>query len=267
MNISVIGCGAIGSYLAVAIAEGRFPGLQLAAVSDTSRTAMEKLSASLPGNPPCMELDAAIDAADLVIEVTTKAAMPGIVEKTLCKKKHVLVMSVGGFVDAPHLIDLAKENGVNIFITSGALAGIDAILAAREAGLQSVKLTTTKNPRSLIGAPYLKEHNIDLSSLTGPKIIFEGSAREAVNGFPSNANVAITLSLAGIGMDDTKVCFIADPACQYTRQEIQAVGEIGTIHTVTEGRVAPTNPKSGYLAILSCLAKLRALNAPLKLCS
>ena len=42
--------------------------------------------------------------------------------------------------------------------------------------------------------------------------MFAGSAREAIAGFPANVNVAVALSLAGIGPDRTQVEIWADPA-------------------------------------------------------
>ena len=50
-----------------------------------------------------------------------------------------------------------------------------------------------------MGAPYLIEHKIDIEHIEKPLRVFEGTAREAAKGFPANLNVAVALSLAGIG--------------------------------------------------------------------
>ena len=73
------------------------------------------------------------------------------------------------------------------------------------------------------------KNNIRLNNLSEPKIIFEGTAREAIEGFPANVNVSITLSFAGIGIDKTRVQIVADPDCTKTRHEIIAEGAFGSL--------------------------------------
>ena len=63
----------------------------------------------------------------------------------------------------------------------------------------------------LLGAPYLLEHKIEIDDIKEPLKIFSGTAREAAKGFPANLNVAVALSLAGIGPDRTMVEIWADP--------------------------------------------------------
>lgn len=265
MRIGVVGCGAIGADIIRSVAAGEFAGLELVGINDSSGEKMTSLAEALGRPELAMALADVIEASDLVVEATAKSVMPMIAEQVLSHGRHLLSMSVGGLAERPDLSELAEKNRVNLYLPSGALAGIDAILAAREGGVHTVELTTTKNPRSLVGAPYLVRNNISLDGLTSPVCIFEGNAREAIEGFPSNANVAITLSFAGIGMEKTRVRFIADPDRSCTRQEVRVSGAVGTITTVTEGIVAPDNPKTGYLAILSSKALLRSFGSSLKI--
>src|SRR5215471_11382029 len=50
--------------------------------------------------------------------------------------------------------------------------------------------------------------------------LFRGCAREGVLKFPENINVAAAVSLAGIGLDRTEVCVIADPALERNMHEV-----------------------------------------------
>ena len=78
--------------------------------------------------------------------------------------------------------DTARKNNCKIYLPSGAVCGIDGVLAASIEKLDSVTLVTTKPPASL-------GKKVDKRT-----IIFEGSAREAVKQFPKNINVAACLS-------------------------------------------------------------------------
>jgi aspartate dehydrogenase len=127
-----------------------------------------------------------------------------------------------------------------------------------ETGLHTVVLTTRKPPAGLAGAPYLIEHAIDIDNLDEPRVVFEGSALEAVRAFPANVNVAACLSLVGIGPEETQVRIIADPEATMNIHEVVAEGAFGRLTTITENLPSPRNPKSSYLASLSAVAELRA---------
>ena len=52
---------------------------------------------------------------------------------------------------------------------------------------------------------------IDLAAITVPRLVFEGTAREACRAFPANVNVVAAVSLAGLGPDRTCIRIHADP--------------------------------------------------------
>jgi aspartate dehydrogenase len=134
---------------------------------------------------------------------------------------------------------------------------LDGLRAAREAGLDTVTLTTRKPPKGLEGAPCLVANGIDVSELAEETVVFDGTATEAVQAFPKNVNVAAALSLAGIGPERTQVRVIADPKATVNSHEVVAEGSFGRLRTVTENKLSPRNPKSSYLASLSACAEIR----------
>jgi aspartate dehydrogenase len=120
--------------------------------------------------------------------------------------------------------------------------------------IEGAQITTRKPPAGL---------GLDPASLTEPRVIYEGSAREACRRFPQNVNVSAALSLAGIGFDRTRVRIVADPGVSRNVHEIRAWGDFGTIETRTEN-VPSQNPKTSRLAALSAIALIRGLGSPLR---
>ena len=125
-------------------------------------------------------------------------------------------------------------------------------------------LITRKPTQGLIDAPYLQQNSIDLASINQETVVFEGSATEAVKGFPKNINVCAALSLAGIGALQTKVKIIAVPRSNVNSHEIELEGDFGRLVTRTENRPTPTNPKTSYLASLSAVATLKNILSAVK---
>jgi len=177
--------------------------------------------------------------------------------------KKVIVLSAGALLPRPELIALARERGGQIIVPTGALLGLDAVAAASEGVIHSVRMITRKPPGGLKGAPHLEKNGISVDGLTEAKLVFSGSAREAAAGFPANVNVAAALSLAGIGPDATTIEIWADPAVTRNCHTI-AVEADSASFTLSIENVPSENPKTGRITALSALAALRKLHAPLR---
>jgi aspartate dehydrogenase len=179
-----------------------------------------------------------------------------------------MIVSVGALADPEffgRLIEQAKQEGRRLYVPSGAIGGLDIIKAAVSGGLEECRLTTTKSPRALNGAPYVREQGIDLDKIREATVIFEGNAGQAVRSFPQNVNVAATISLAGLGLDRTTVRIIADPAATRNVHEVFVRGKFGeaTIRLVNQPSL--DNPKSSYLASLSVIATLQCVSQQFQL--
>ncbi|MPZ39690.1 MAG: aspartate dehydrogenase, partial [Rhizobiales bacterium] len=210
-RVAIAGLGAIGRVLARRLHEG-IPGLTLACVAARDHA---KAQAWLDEHGivcPLVELDEMPDHADLAVECAPAAAIETICRPMLDAGKAVMVLSAGALLARPHLMDLAREKGGQIIVPTGALLGLDAVTAAAEGRINSVRMITRKPPNGLAGAPYLVANNISVDGLDAAKRVFTGNAREAAAGFPANVNVAAALSLAGIGPEQTTIEIWADPA-------------------------------------------------------
>ena len=65
-------------------------------------------------------------------------------------------------------------------------AGLDAVAAAAEGKINSVRMISRKPVKALLGAAHLEAKGIDLSNIREPKQVFSGTAAEAAVGFPEN---------------------------------------------------------------------------------
>ncbi|MDB5803753.1 MAG: aspartate dehydrogenase [Betaproteobacteria bacterium] len=261
-QVAIGGLGAIGAVLAKKLDEG-IPGLELAAVSGRDLAKAERFVATLKKPVPVLPLNKLAEAADIVVEAAPSSVMDQIAIPTLTAGRWLVMSSVGALMRSPHYIDLAREHGGRIFCPTGALIGLDAMLAAREGIVHSIKMVTRKPPGGLEGAPYLVENNISVTGLTAPKLVFSGTAVEAIKGFPANVNVAVALGLAGIGPDKTNIEIWADPGVDRNTHSIAVDADSARFTMMIENIPSAENPRTGKITALSVIALLRKMAAPL----
>jgi aspartate dehydrogenase len=261
-RIAIAGLGTIGRTLARHLAHG-VPGLVLTGAAARDRSKAEAWLAEQEIDCPILPLASLPDHADLVVEAAPADILEAICRPMLSAGKRVMVLSAGALLPKPDLVDLARQTGGQIIVPTGALLGLDAVTAAAEGSITSVRLTTRKPPNGLSGAPYLAANGISVEGLTGPKRVFSGSARDAAAGFPANVNVAAALSLAGIGPDRTMVEVWADPNVMRNCHTIEVEADSARFALQIEN-VPSENPKTGQITALSALAALRKLHAPMR---
>jgi aspartate dehydrogenase len=254
--------GSIGTAIVRAIAGGSIPDSVISAVASRDETKCRAILGDLGCNAAILPVDRLHETADIVIECAPAAILDSIVRPTVSAGKRAIVLSAGALLSHFDLVDVAKTNGGQIIVPTGALLGLDAVGAAAQGVIHSVTMQTRKPIAGLLGAPYLIENNIEIACLTQAKRVFVGSAREAAIGFPANLNVAVALSLAGIGPDRTMLEIWADPGV--TRNTHRIVVDADSAHLdMTIQNIPSENPKTGRITALSVISTLKKLNAPL----
>ena len=187
---------------------------------------------------------------EMVAECAGHGAMREYGPAVLSSGTELLCSSVGVLADRAFAAQLARA-GKRIWIPSGAVAGIDGLLAARTAGLQRVTYTSIKAPPAWSGTPAEK-----LVKPAEKVVFFEGSAREAAMLYPQNVNVGATVSLAGLGLARTRVKLVSDPAASGPLGVIEAEGEFGRFRFEVLAYASPRNPKTSLLTAHSMLSAL-----------
>jgi len=253
MNLGIIGCGAIGTD--VALAADKMKAVKKIYLFDKNIDAVKKLH-KLIEKSEIKKVEDFLDDVNVVYEAASQKAVIEYGSKVLSAKKDLVIMSIGSLFDNKLRNDfkkLAVKNNCKIYLPSGAVCGIDGLYAANVDEIDEVTLVTTKPPNSL-GKQYDKR-----------TVIFRGTAREAVKQFPANINVAGCLSLAGNGFDKTRVEIVADPVTNRINHKILAHGRFGRLRAEMENMPNPKNPKSSYMASLSAIAVLRKIIEPIQI--
>jgi aspartate dehydrogenase len=253
MKLGIIGCGAIGTD--VAIAAEQLKDIEKIYMYDKQIKASKKLNKSLK-KAKIKPVEDFLNDVDIVFEAASQEAVEEYAEMVIDAGKDLVIMSVGSLLNKKFkqkIEKTAKQKKCKIYLPSGAVCGIDGILSGSIDIIDEVTLVTTKPPESLD-----KKYN-------KRTIIFEGTARDAVKRFPMNINVAASLALAGIGFDNTKVEIVADPVAKRISHKILAHGKFGRLRAEVENMPNPNNPKSSYMASLSAIATLKRIINPIQI--
>src|SRR5436305_8956477 len=262
LRIAVAGLGAIGTRVVEALDRG-IDGLVLTAVSVQNPDKHRSRLASLARPPALLPIEALVDLADIVVECAPSKLVRSIVAPFVGCGKTAVVLSAGALLEHEDLVELARQNGGQIVVPTGALIGLDAVTAAAEGNIQSVRMVTRKPVSGLAGAPYLVENNIDIADIVEPLKIFEGTARDAAKGFPANLNVAVALSLAGLGADRTILQIWADPTVTRNVHRVEVESDSARFSMSIEN-IPSENPKTGRITALSVIAYLRKQGSALR---
>ncbi|SNS88913.1 aspartate dehydrogenase [Noviherbaspirillum humi] len=257
LHVSMIGCGAIGVGVMellksdpdivvdmVIVPEGK---------EDSLRAVVQRLA-------PTAQVASHLNGGarpDLLIECAGHQAIEQHIIPALEHGIPCMVVSVGALSElgmAERLEQAARKGNTQVQLLSGAIGAIDALAAAKIGGLESVVYTGRKPPQAWKGTP--AEAQFDLDRLEQPTVIFEGTARDAARLYPKNANVAATLSLAGLGLDRTHVRLLADPTVTENVHHVEAKGAFGGFELTMRGKPLAANPKTSALTVFSVVRAL-----------
>lgn len=260
-RIAMVGFGAIGRSVFDLVAdEPRLSITHIIVPAGNEDDTRQYLAARPNGNT--VQVVSAVPTGnakpELLVECAGHSAIEAHVLPSLKAGIPCMVVSIGALSDAAlaeQLEAAARAGNSQVQLLSGAIGGIDALAAARVAGLDSVTYIGRKPPLGWLGTP--AEDKLDLRNLKEKAMFFEGSARDAARLYPKNANVAATLSLAGLGLDNTTVQLWADPAVTENIHYYEAQGAFGFMGVTLKGKPLAANPKTSALTVYSVVRALK----------
>jgi len=240
IRIGIIGAGVIGRRIAQ-IASRHESGAQICGFF--TRTEGVEVSGDIP-------VTASFDTfiawqPDVVIEAAGQAALVEYGPEVLTVGKTLVPASVGAFANPDvlrHFLISARCSNGKIHLASGAISGLDGIAAARLAGLRRVRYIGTM-------AGMLKQNAKQATPQQERTLVFSGTARDAALKFPKNANLTLTIALAGLGIDHTEVTLYRDDTASHNTHDLEAEGDFGTLKVSVQGRrISATSPSSQIVA-------------------
>lgn len=263
-SIAIIGYGALGRILVDAILdklsnEYVIKGVWTRNIEKHLPSLKEK---GVPAYSTVEELLA--DSTDYVVEIAGVQVVKDYGQRILESQKHLIVTSVGALSQASfyeNLQETARSKGQKVYVTSGAVGGFDIFQAIALMGHAHGQIHTQKAPRSLEGAPHLQGRSLSEESA---QLIFDGSAREAIDAFPKNINVAVASALASVGVEDMRTQIESVPGLEANIHEIKVENDSVQALLQVTSLPDPVNPKSSVITAWSVAALLKNLASPIE---
>lgn len=262
-KVAVIGYGALGRILVDGIREKLDGSCQLTGVLVRHVEQSGKANGDLHFYT---DIDKLLEEKpDYVVEIASKEAVAEYGCKVLESGAGLIITSVGALAadeQYEKLSETAARCGSKVYVTSGAIGGFDVMQTISMMGNAKASIQNCKAPVSLNGAPYLKGR---LLSDTDVELVFHGTAREAIEGFPNNVNVAVASAVASVGVDAMDVIIESRPGLRDNVHRVQVENDSVKATIEISSRPDRNNPKSSVMTAWSVVALLQNLLSPIQL--
>ncbi|MEO6874649.1 MAG: aspartate dehydrogenase [Opitutaceae bacterium] len=195
---------------------------------------------------------------DLVIEAAGHGAVAEHVAPLLRAGIPVVVVSVGALADDALRLEVTRAAQIgktSVIFPSGAIGALDYIRTVSHSANLSIRYCSRKPVAAWQDELIARGFSPD--KVDREIVLFEGSAREAALSFPQNLNVAMSLALAGPGIESVQVRVVADPRAAGNTHEIDIASAAGHAVLVFNNMPSADNPKTSALTALSIVHAVR----------
>lgn len=234
-KLVIVGCGHLAEIVVDAVVNGLLPEYELIGVYSRTVAKAERIVSKMKQyGKSCVASNSLQDLLalkpDYLVEAASPAAMKELAIPTLKNGTSIVTLSIGALADTKlyeEAIDIAKANGTRIYIASGATGGFDVLRTATLMGNASARFFNEKGQyalrRSVVYDPALE---------TEKRVVFSGTAREAIGVFPTGLNVSVAASLASVGPEKMQVTMQSTPGFVGDTQRVEIKND--QVHAVID---------------------------------
>jgi aspartate dehydrogenase len=229
-SVTLVGVGRIGSEIGRGLDSGVLPGFTV--------------SGRVRRTTPDAARQAALAAADIVVEAASPHVVPALAQAILPRGKTLVVVSVAGLWRASGLDRL----GGRIVVPSGATLALDALKGIAFHQIRAVQA------------------RLCLPSAHAPRAFsdYRGTARDAAWRFPGYANNFAAAALA-LSLDDFPVEVRRDDTVEGPTVELSVETDTAMLSARLTHRPSADHPDVSRNIALSVLAALRGLDSPVRI--
>ena len=231
----IVGCGYLADIVTGALLDGFLPGYNLVGVYSRTVDKAERLATKMHEQgracKACTSLDELLALnPHFLVEAASPAGMKEVALPALRNGTSIITLSIGAFADTPFYEEVkktARAHDAKVYIASGATGGFDVLRTAALMGNVSAKFFNQKGVRALRGSRF---HTPEMENSN--QAVFSGTAREAIQTFPTGLNVAVAASLATVGPERLDVIIESTPDFVGDRQRVEIKND--QVHAVVD---------------------------------
>lgn len=255
----IVGCGFLAHVVADALLQGLLPGYDLVGVYARTAAKAERLANKMQEKgracKACRTLEELLDLQHhFLVEAASPAGMKEVAIPALKNGTSIVTLSIGAFADTmfyDEVKETARLHDAKVYIASGATGGFDVLRTATLMGHASARFLNQKGVKAFRGSAF---YTPEMESTNQP--VFSGTAREAIQTFPTGLNVAVAASLATVGPEKLQVAMESTPDFVGDRQRVEIKND--QVHAVVDVYSATSE-----IAAWSVVSTLQNIDSPI----
>lgn len=262
-KVAIIGTGTIGKTIAKELKNRLDENYELVGLMKRTTKQIDELTARFDTKVVTNFSDLLQLTPDFIIEAASVNIVREYGEEILAHGIHFIPLSVGALADPYFYENLQKTAQVNeavLYIPSGAIGGFDLMRKMTLADAPEVEINTYKSPASLSDAAFLKDQSLVMNE---KEVVFDGSAEEAIKGFPQNINVAVATGLATIGPENVRTIIHSIPELEANIHEITVRNKEGTAN-IRFAAQPSSNMRTSSITPWSVISLLKNIADPVR---
>lgn len=254
-TLAIAGCGKLGRIVAKAVVDGLLPDYELVAAFSRTFESAENLASIVPGCKACHTQEEMLAMKpDYIVEAASPSGMKALAVPALSGGSSIVCLSIGAFADDAfyaEVADVARKAGTRVYMASGATGGFDVLRTATLMGGARAHFFNEKNPNALRGTAVFDE-----ALLGEQRQVFEGTACQAIELFPTKVNVTVAASRASVGPASMQVRMLSTPGFVGDTQKVEI--ENDQVHATVD-----VYSKTSDIAGWSAVAVLQNIMSPI----